>query len=341
MKSLILPPLGILYGAITRTRNSLYERGTLRTFKLKRPVISVGNITTGGTGKTPLVEWVARTLASEGRKVCILTRGYGRSNPKQRVLVSDGTSVFSNPREAGDEPYLLASNLKGVAAVISDSNRVSAGEGAIKHLGTDHFVLDDGFQHRRLARDLDIVTVDATNPWGGGHLLPVGQLREPLGGLKRADCFVLSRCDQTDDVDVVRSELQRLSGDRLIFESSMKLREVRPLEANQVPLQSQTPIASFCGVGNPKSFFNLVRQNGYEPLLEKSFADHHFYTQEDVTALCRQSLNSGAEALVTTAKDAVKLHGLTFEIPCYSFEIEIFIKNEEELRRLVLTSGKI
>ena len=177
---LILPPLSAIYGAITRTRLSLYKRGTFRTTALSRPVISIGNITTGGTGKTPLVEWVARRLSEHGKRVCVLTRGYGRTNPSDRVLVSDGNGVFSNPEVAGDEAFLLASNLNGSVPVISDANRITAGQDAIKHLGAECFVLDDGFQHLRVARDLDIVTIDATNPWGGGSLLPFGRLREPL-----------------------------------------------------------------------------------------------------------------------------------------------------------------
>ncbi|PYS68501.1 MAG: tetraacyldisaccharide 4'-kinase, partial [Acidobacteria bacterium] len=129
MKSLILPPFDNLYALVIRTRNALYERGTFTTTNLERPVISVGNITTGGTGKTPLVEWIARTVAEDGKKVCILTRGYGRNDPKRRVLVSDGETLFSNPAEAGDEPYLLARNLRGLAAVISDPNRIGAAQG--------------------------------------------------------------------------------------------------------------------------------------------------------------------------------------------------------------------
>src|SRR5258708_916329 len=127
---IVLPPLSALYGAVIRARLLLYRRGTFRTMRLNRPVISVGNLTTGGTGKTPLVEWVARTLATEGRKVCILTRGYGRPNPDRRVLVSDGKTILSTAHEAGDEAFLLATNLQGLAAVISDADRVSAGEGA-------------------------------------------------------------------------------------------------------------------------------------------------------------------------------------------------------------------
>ena len=202
----------LLYGAVTRTRLSLYRRGTFHTTKLDRPVISVGNITTGGTGKTPLVEWVAKTFAAKGKKVCILTRGYGRKDPHLQVIVSDGYGVLASPSEAGDEPYLLATKLTGQAAVISSADRIAAGQEAIKDFGTDCFVLDDGFQHLRLARDLNIVTIDATNPWGGGRLLPYGRLRETLEGLSRADCVVITRCDQVESVDALRDEILRADG---------------------------------------------------------------------------------------------------------------------------------
>src|SRR5690242_10233931 len=137
MKSLILPPLSVLYSAVTRTRLSLYRRGTFHTTKLDRPVISIGNITTGGTGKTPLVEYVVRMIAARGKKVCILTRGYGRKDPHLQVIVSDGYSVLASPSEAGDEPYLLATKLAGVAAVISSADRIAAAQEAIKDFGTE------------------------------------------------------------------------------------------------------------------------------------------------------------------------------------------------------------
>jgi len=341
MKSLILPPLDHLYAAIIRARNSLYERGTFTITKLERTVISIGNITTGGTGKTPLVEWIARAVADEGKKVCILTRGYGRNDPKRRVLVSDGETVFSHPAEAGDEPYLLARNLQGIAAVISDANRVAAAQGAIKHLHTDCFLLDDGFQHRRLARDLDIVTIDATNPFGGKRMLPSGRLREPLESLKRADCIVLTRCDQADDVQSTNAELQRFSGDRPVFQSSMHTVSVVPVNTNFEAPTTPTSIAAFCGIGNPQSFFNHLERSGYKSVLQKSFADHHVYTQGDIDRLQNEAKDAGAQMLLTTAKDAVKLKDLSFNIPCYSVEIEMKIENEEELRRLIRKAVRV
>lgn len=319
MKSLLLPPLSALYGAVTRTHLSLYQRGTLRTVKLERPVISVGNITAGGTGKTPLVEWVAKTLAREGKRVCILTRGYRRKNPRAQVVVSDGQSIMATPAEAGDEPFLLANNLLGSAAVICNADRVRAGRYAIEIFGSECFVLDDGFQHFRLARDLNIVTIDATNPWGGGRLLPYGRLREPISGLSRADCIVLTRCDQAADVTHIRD----LSP---VFESTMRV--VRPP-------QVEGPLAAFCAVGNPESFFEQVRKHGYELVFEKAFTDHHWYTQYDINNLIKAANESGAKSLITTAKDAVKLHSLSFSLPLHVLEVEIAIKNEAALVELI------
>lgn len=322
MKSILLPPLSILYGAVTRTRLSMYRRGTFQTTKLERPVISVGNITTGGTGKTPLVEWVARTLAAKGKKVCILTRGYGRKDPHLQVIVSDGYGVLASPSEAGDEPYLLAINLKGMAAVISSADRIAAGQEAIKDFGSDCFVLDDGFQHLRLARDLNIVTIDATNPWGGGSLLPYGRLRETPEGLSRADCIVLTRCDQVKNLDLLRAEISGLNENVPIFRSEMRTSRVSPLKNGAEPLTPPGRVVAFCAVGNPRSFFEHVRRAGYELASEKSFPDHHVYSQDEIDAIVREAKASGAPSLITTAKDAVKLRTLSFSITCYVLEIE-------------------
>lgn len=331
MKSLILPPLSVLYGAITRTRLSLYRRGTFHSTKLARPVISVGNITTGGTGKTPLVEWVARTVAVGGEKVCILTRGYGRDNPDRLVVVSDSNTVLTDPSEAGDEPFLLATNLLGVAAVISSADRVAAGNEAIRQFGTDCFVLDDGFQHLRLERDLNIVTIDATNPWGGGYLLPYGRLREPLSGLSRADCIVITRTDQVNSIDNLRSEIRNLAGgDIPVFHSRMRTARITPLNDSAAALVP--PVAAFCAVGNPRSFFNALP---HEVVLQKAFPDHHRYSQSEIDSLINDARSAGASSLITTAKDAVKLRRLSLSLPCYVLEIEPLIEDADELIELI------
>ena len=335
MKSIVLPPLSLLYGAVTRTRLSLYRRGTFQTTKLDRPVISIGNITTGGTGKTPLVEYVAKTIASQGKKVCILTRGYGRKDPHLQVIVSDGYGVLASPSEAGDEPYLLATKLTGQAAVISSADRIAAAQEAINDFHTEVFVLDDGFQHLRLARDLNIACIDATNPWGGGRLLPYGRLREAPEGLRRADCVVLTRCDQVESVEALREQVSELIEGRAVFASQMRPVRVVSLKNGPETIALPGRVGAFCAVGNPASFFESLRGLGYEVGLERAFADHHVYSQADVDALHRLAKEARAHALITTAKDAVKLKGLTFALPCYVLEIEININEADAFQKLV------
>lgn len=336
MKSLVLPPLSLLYGAVTRTRLSLYRRGTFHTTKLDRPVISIGNITTGGTGKTPLVEYVTRLIASQGKKVCILTRGYGRKDPHLQVIVSDGYDVLASPSEAGDEPYLLAMKLTGQAAVISSADRIAAGQEAIKDFGTEVFVLDDGFQHLRLARNLNIVCIDASNPWGGGRLLPHGRLRESLDGLNRADCVVLTRCDQVESVEALRAQVLELIDGRPIFESRMRPVRVAALKNGGETSAVPGRVGAFCAVGNAASFFESLTRLGYELAFKKPFADHHVYSQDEIDSLIQDAKQAGASALITTAKDAVKLRAMAFSIPCYVLEIEIVIDDADAFATLVI-----
>ncbi len=332
---LVLPPLSALYGLITKTRLSMYRRGTFRSSRVNRPVISVGNITTGGTGKTPLVEWTARKLADHGNKICVLTRGYGRNHPNERVLVSDGTAVFSTPDDAGDEAFLLATQVIGSAAVISDANRTAAAEDAIKHLRVDCFVLDDGFQHLRLARDLDIVVIDATNPFGGRRLLPEGRLREPLSGLARAGCIVITRVDQVnEDINAIQKELHRFT-EAPVFTSRMQTRTILPLSNG--PEIVAEPVGVFCGVGNPESFLTQVKREGYSPVFAKALRDHQRYSQQLLDSVCKEAAQAGARSLITTAKDAVKIRSLDPLIPIFQLAIEISIDDELALGDLILS----
>jgi len=338
---IMLAPLSVLYGAATRTRLTLYERGLLPISKLAAPVISVGNITTGGTGKTPLVEFVTRALALKGRKICVLTRGYGRENAGRRVVVSDGKNILADEAEAGDEPRLLAENLQGIAAIISDADRFAAGQWAVENLGAEVFVLDDGFQHLRLARNLNIVAIDATRPWGEGHLLPWGHLREPISGLARADCVIITRADDMDGASALREEVERLTPNKPIFSSQMAVRLIRKLEDNSIRdlpnqrLELAQPVAAFCGIGNPASFSTQLKNAGYEAVCATFFPDHHRYNMVDVNNVVKQAKNAGAKSLVTTAKDAVKLRGFSFEIPCYVLEIGISIENEAQFLEML------
>jgi tetraacyldisaccharide 4'-kinase len=342
--SLFLIPVSTIYSAVTRARLTAYRRGLLSVSKLAAPVVSVGNLTTGGTGKTPLVEWVCRTIdavayegAPEGRKVCVLTRGYGRANPKTQVVVSNGVNLLASAQEAGDEPFLLASNLLGIAAVVSNPDRVAAGAWAIENLHSEVFVLDDAFQHLRLSRDLDIVTIDATNPWGGGRLLPYGRLREPLSGLARADCVVITRAEQVEDITSIKKALKQIVGEVPILSSRMLTKGLRSIHSDSTDaaaLRAQ-PIGAFCGIGNPDSFFNHLRREGYQLAFTRAFPDHHQYDQSELDSLVVEATAKGAPSLVTTAKDATKLLPFNLGIPCCVLEIQVLIDEEERLVDLI------
>lgn len=337
--TLALTPFGALYGAAMKARRALYGSGRFRVHELGAPVISVGNLTMGGTGKTPLVEWIARELAETGVRVCILTRGYGRQNAGSRTIVSDGQEILADAAEAGDEPLLLAEKLQGQAAVISDADRVRAAAWALEKLHPDVFILDDGYQHLRVARDLNILTLDATNPWGNGKLLPAGMLRESPAELQRADCIVITRADDPHSVAALRSEITARGNHAPVFDSRMKLSEVRASrsdEAADVTARSKASrFAAFCGLGNPESFFSLLRRSGYQLALAKAFRDHYRYQQTDVDQLEHEARAQGAQALLTTAKDEVKLRSLTFSLPCLIADIEMEIDQDSSLRALV------
>ena len=334
--TIALAPFSALYSAAVKARSEGYQKQFLKTHKVSAPVISVGNITVGGTGKTPLVKWVAERLADNGRKVCILSRGYRRDNAKSRVVVSDGEQILSDVAHAGDEAMMLAQSLLGRVAVVCDADRVAAAVWAIQHLKRDVLLLDDGFQHRRLARDLDIVTIDATNPFGNGLLLPAGILREPVISLNRADCIVLTRVS-----DQVRPELierlRRASG-APVLTSRTTIKNIRLLDekilVEEAAVRSQ-PLAAFCAIGNSNAFFEQLRAAHFDIRYEKAFRDHHKYWQTDIDRLIETAASSGAHALITTEKDSVKLQAFRFDLPCYVSQVEVEISDATKLLELI------
>jgi len=351
----LLAPLSAMYETIVRVRAALYSRGIFKVERLTGAiVISVGNLTTGGTGKTPLVAVVARLAGEELRamhraktgndlaalRICVLSRGYGRREPQRRVVVSDGRQLLADAATGGDEPRELAERLQGIAAVISDRDRAAAARWAQQHLGTRVFLLDDGFQHLRLARDLDIVTVDATQPFGGGHLLPRGRLREPVTALRRANLIVITRAEQValETMRHLAHALQKLSreGTTVLI--------CRTQIINALPLHSQhsthdsfhaltTNALAFCALGNPDSFFSLLRQNGYQLTHTIAFDDHHNYQQQDAASIEHAARECGAQVLITTAKDAVKLRELSWTLAVYIIEIDAVIDEGEQVLR--------
>jgi tetraacyldisaccharide 4'-kinase len=331
-----LAPFGALYSAAIKARSAGYQARFLKTHKVSVPVVSVGNITVGGTGKTPLVQWLAQHLADQGRRVCILTRGYQRENAKQQIAISDGKQILSDVSQSGDEAMMLAQSLVGKAAVVCDADRVSAAEWAIENLQSDVLLLDDGFQHRRLARDLDIVTIDATNPFGNRRLLPAGILREPIKNLDRADCIVLTRTSVEGPSELC--ERIRQVTNAPILHSRTHIANIRRLDSadggREIAALNQ-PLVAFCGLGNPSAFFNQLRAAHLDIRNENIFRDHYKYSQADIDRLTQQAKDKGAQALITTAKDSVKLQSLNFQLPCYVAEIEVEIPDAAKLLSLV------
>jgi len=335
--------LGWLYGKIANIRNSLYEKGIFESFSLGVPVISIGNITMGGTGKTPLVAYVAELLDRKNETVCIISRGYGRKNPGKRVLVSDGKALLTGPEDAGDEPYELAQKLLNKAIVISDADRIAAAAWAKETFDVTVFVLDDAFQHRTARRDLDIVCIDAMNP--------CRRLREPLENLARADAIVITRSDLAEDIDGLKARLAKHNPKCPVFtvkNRTSRLIEMIGPEVETRSFSTKTPeeiagkkIFAFCALGNPENFFEQLRRDGFDITAVKAFRDHHRYKQRDITGLEKTAKESGAEIMLTTMKDYVKLTGLHFEIPCLAVESELVFDDEEAFRALIygLLSG--
>ena len=370
-------PFSLLYRAVVSARRRFYERKIFRSYSLGARSISIGNITVGGTGKTPLVAYIAEILAGEGEKVCVLTRGYGRENPRRRILVSDGRRILTdNAKRAGDEPLELARKLIGAAvAVVADADRVAAAGWARENLGATAFVLDDAFQHRRARRDLDIVCIDAMNPFGNGKVLPAGILREPLSALRRADAIVITRANLVDEKKIsgLKSHLSNLSPEAKIFVSRNRITKLTPLEEfngkprrnekakeqesaiknleseisknqkpeteNRKPTDCRRPSAdsylAFCALGNPENFFAQLRREEFVLTAVKTFRDHHRYEQKDIEELESEAARGAAEGFITTVKDAVKLRDLNFNRPCFVAESEIAFDDEKDFIEVI------
>ena len=336
----LLAPFGILYGVITDLRNYFYDRGIFKTIDLGARTISVGNITTGGTGKTPLVALIANVLAEHGEKVCILTRGYGRKDETKPVVVCSRDTMVADAELAGDEPVELAQKLLGKAIIIADADRVAAAEWAKDKFGITAFVLDDGFQHRRAKRDLDIVCIDATDPFGDGLVLPAGRLREPMKNLKRADVVVITRADLVDSDQTIFKKVTTINPRVPIFRCNFQIKQFRSLETapDRAEFNPSAKAFGFCALGNPENFYESLKRKGVNLAGEMSFPDHHIYKSEDILEIEKAAENTGSRNLITTAKDAVKLQSRQFSIPCFIAEIETVIDDPVRFRDLVLSA---
>lgn len=333
----VLKGLSLLFLVVVSIRDLLYRVGLLRRYPLGTQVISIGNITAGGTGKTPVTEIFARTLAAEGRKVAILSRGYRRKEApwwqrlftqvvEKPLVVSDGKRVLLDSTMGGDEPYMLASNLPGVAVVV-DRNRVKAGRYAVRRLGCDTLILDDGFQYKKLKHSIEVVLVDATNPFGNGNMLPRGILREPARNLKRADIVFLTKC--RGDVSAVKEEIRRYNTTAEIVEcnhSPRVLKDVWSREEFPLDWLDGKTVCTLSGIASPKGFENSLRHLGAKVVWCERYADHHRYDPSEVLYALNRTADMGADALVTTEKDAVRFPRLeTTPVRCLYLRIAIEI----------------
>lgn len=348
----ILGGLSSVYGAVIDDRNSMYSRRAKDSnivVKIGIPVISVGNITVGGTGKTPMVSYLCSFFLQKGMKPAVVSRGYKAKDNKVSTIVSDGNTVFLTPPDSGDEAYLLAKKLPGCAVVIGRS-RVDSAQIAVNQLGADVIIMDDGFQHRKLGRDLDIVLLDATNPFGYEHLLPRGLLREPLSSLNRADLAIITKADQVSPEALLAMEerIRRLAPQLRWVASTHKPKEAILLTHWQEgsgeesePITAEQPLLAVSAIGNPKSFIRTIQTAGYSVIDELSFGDHYSYTDKDVIVMIEKATLIGAAGIIVTEKDAVKLAHLVeasnTTIPFYVLPIDIEITENEDLLDSALT----
>ena len=338
----LLKGISLVFSAVVSLRYFLYGIGLLRRYPLGIQVISIGNVTAGGTGKTPVTEIFARTLAAEGRKVAILSRGYRRKEAPlwQRLftqvvepplVVSDGKHVLLDSEKGGDEPYMLASNLPGVAVVV-DRNRVKAGRYAIKRLGCDTIILDDGFQYQKLKHSIEVVLVDSTNPFGNGHMLPRGILREPARHLKRADIIFLTKC--RGDVTAVREEIRKYNTTAEIVECNHTpkvLKDVWSREEYPLSWLNGKTTCTLSGIASPKGFENSLRHLGAKVVWCERYADHHRYDSSEILYALNRTADMGADALITTEKDAVRFPRFeTTPVRCLYLRIAIEILSGAE-----------
>jgi len=324
----ILSGAEFFYASVTRLRNRLYESGLRPTHKLTIPVISVGNITAGGTGKTPIVRYLATQLHQAGHHPAILIRGYHR-----------GRGGMS------DEESLLAEQLREQRVTVhANPDRVSGGQEVLqKHPEVNVFLLDDGFQHRRLARDIDIVLIDATNPIGHGHIHPRGLLREPLCGLARASIIILTRCEQQTPAELqeIETTLRRYVPNIAIFRSRFihnGLRSAATLTSgppdNSLEVIRAKKTFATAAIANPGPFESSLRTMSKTFVGQHWFADHHDYTTEDLIAVRREAINVGADVIVTTEKDWVKMRQLRSALdgtpPIWRLDLDISLEPEDE-----------
>ncbi len=332
-----LLPFSWLYGCGVVLRNLFYDWHIFRTERVGVPVISVGNITTGGTGKTPVVGLIAKMLQERTIRSAVVSRGYKRET-LGLVEVSDGSSLKATAREAGDEAFQLATRLRKTIVVV-DEQRVRGARYAVNKLNAQAVVLDDGFQHRALHRDLDIVLIDASLSPFTMAMLPAGHRRDALHSLKRANAVLLTKVTPASNVEKLKEQIRIYSRAKM-FSSSYGVTAFRRAKTGfSVDLNSVKGkhAVAFCGIGQPESFKESLEQLGVKVSSMLSFEDHHSYSDADVRKIVAEQENLKADYIITTEKDMVRLSSFDFseKYPLFYLEIEVTIHEDEEWKGLI------
>ncbi len=322
----------LVYGIAVSLRNLLYARGIFKSTRVDVPVICIGNLTTGGTGKTPLVIWFCQLIGKTTPARCaVLTRGY------------------KTAQASADEPALLAQHCPD-ASVVVNADRIAGARQAIQGHSADVIIMDDGFQHRRLARDLDIVTVDATEPFGHGRMLPAGLLRESLSGLRRAQAVVLTRSDQVPDSSLqgIEARILGINPDLVLAHARHAPSSVNLSGQQPIPCESLAgkPVFAFCGIGNPQAFFRTLSELKAELVGSQVYNDHYHCTPADMKSLADQATQARAQYLLTTEKNFADIRAMDIstELPLGYLEVELQLaKGRDELCALIerALAGKI
>jgi tetraacyldisaccharide 4'-kinase len=330
---IILSILSFFYLIIINVRNWLYDHKIFKEVKLSCPVISVGNITAGGTGKTPCVIMLAQMLQRNGFKPAVISRGYGGQSISPANIVSDDDKILLDSEKAGDEPFLMANALKGVP-VITGTKRIITGQTAIDKFATNILICDDAMQHRQIFRDINLVLLDSRMLQGNNHILPWGKLREPIKEIRRADAILLTRSNEGEQVDEKISELikaEQIPVFRSIHQPQYIISSDESIQKPMSDLKGKK-VCAFCGIANPHSFEKTILAAEAKILSFDIFPDHHNYSEKEIEKLKDGFIKSGADYLVTTEKDAVRLRNhLEFLKTIFILRIKMQIKPSEPL----------
>ncbi|MGC9337190.1 MAG: tetraacyldisaccharide 4'-kinase [Candidatus Cloacimonadia bacterium] len=328
----LLMPFALLFSSVVRQRRLVYSKGLISSYKAKTPIISIGNLSVGGTGKTPFTIFLARYLQKKGYSVAVSHRGYRGKYEHETKLISDKNSLLPSASEAGDEPMLLARNLPGIPVIVG-KNRAKAIQYLENSFSPDIIILDDSFQHLSVYHDFNFVLFNAQNPFGNGFLLPAGTLREPLSALRFADCIVFSNCDQDYEPPT-----QVKKHGKPIIKSKYTLKEFVAYHNGVTTSTSffyNKRVALLSGIGNPCSFEYSIRECGINFVEHYRFPDHYNYVfSTDIQPIIEESKERGIEMLITTEKDFVKMGKIPpTDIPIYYAKLSLHI-NEPDLQVL-------